>query len=178
DRILRNLTQYQARLEKLPLRQQEMSRLTRDYEISKANYKSLLDKKFSAEMSTDMERRQKSERFTIIDAARVPSVPFKPNRPLLGSLSSLGALVLTMLVVLGKEAQKSVLLGEWELPAGTVVLARLPQIGLPELKAADAEPSAGAPGGPRRRLRWMLSSALLLVVAGVAAGAWFKLRHF
>jgi len=174
ERLLRNLTQYQGRLDKLPLRQQEMSRLTRDYEISKTNYKSLLDKKFSAEMSTDMERRQKSERFTIIDAARVPSVPFKPNRPLLSSLSSLGALLLSMALVLGKEAQKGVLLGEWELPAGAVVLARLPQIGLPDLKPAETASAAGS----RRRLRWVLSSALLLVAAGVAAGAWFRLRHF
>ena len=156
-----------------------MARLTRDYEISKANYKSLLDKKFSAEMSTDMERRQKSERFTIIDAARVPSVPFKPNRPLLSSLSSLGTLLLTMLLVLGKEAQKGVMLGEWELPAGTLVLARLPQIGMPEGNAGEA--AAGTPGGGAalrsRRLRWIYSSAALLVAAGVAAGAWFGLRH-
>ena len=172
ERILHSLTQYQARIEKLPLRQQEMARLTRDYEISKANYKSLLDKKFSAEMSTDMERRQKSERFTIIDAARVPTVPVKPNRPLLSGLCSLGALILSLVLVLGKEAQKSVMLGEWELPAGTVVLARLPEIGLPVVKApAENDP------GKRRRLRWILYPSGLLLLVGVAVSAFLGLRH-
>src|ERR1017187_4519431 len=82
ERILRDMAQYQQRIGKLPVREQEMAQLMRDYEISKANYRSLLDKGLSAEMSTDMERRQKSERFEVLDPGRVPEKPVKPNRPL------------------------------------------------------------------------------------------------
>jgi uncharacterized protein involved in exopolysaccharide biosynthesis len=39
-RILKDLDQYQRRLERLPVREQEMARITRDYEMSKENYKS------------------------------------------------------------------------------------------------------------------------------------------
>src|ERR1017187_9778384 len=63
QRILRDLALYQRRIERLPVREQEMAQITRDYEMSKENYKSLLDKKMAAEMSLNMERRQQSERF-------------------------------------------------------------------------------------------------------------------
>jgi succinoglycan biosynthesis transport protein ExoP len=83
QRILGDISVYQSRVNSLPIREQEMAGLTRDYEITKANYRSLLDKKIAAEMATDMERREKSERFTIVDPARVPARPFKPKREML-----------------------------------------------------------------------------------------------
>jgi hypothetical protein len=128
QRILRDIGLYQSRIEKLPVREQEMAQLTRDYEVSKENYKSLLDKKMAAEMALDMERRQKSERFTVLDRAKVPAKPVKPKRPLLYGIVSAGSLALALLIGLGLELRRNVFLGEWELPEGTVVLARLPYI--------------------------------------------------
>ncbi len=128
-RILGATSSYQKRVERLPIREQQMAALTRDYEISKANYRSLLDKKFNAEMATSMERRQKGERFTVLDAASVPEKPFKPQR---GPLSALGAtlsLVIGICIAAGKELKRNSLLGEWELPAGVLVLGRVPLIG-------------------------------------------------
>jgi len=128
QRILHDLDMYQGRIEHLPVREQEMAQITRDYEMSKENYKSLLDKKMAAEMALDMERRQQSERFTVLDRARLPEKPVKPNRPMLYALGSGLALVLGLAVGFSAELRRNVVLGEWELPDGVPVLARLPRI--------------------------------------------------
>jgi succinoglycan biosynthesis transport protein ExoP len=128
QRILRDIELYQRRIERLPVREQEMAQITRDYEMSKENYKSLLDKKMAAEMSLNMERRQQSERFVVLDRAQLPEKPIKPKRPLLYAGGSVAALVLALILGFVAELRKNVFLGEWELPAGTPVLARLPYI--------------------------------------------------
>src|ERR1019366_8642629 len=126
QQLLSQMAVAEGRLSRLPVREQEMAKITRDYEISKANHKSLLDKKLSAEMSTDMERRQKSERFTVIDPARVPEKPFSPNRPLFWSLGVVVGLLIGTAAGVGIELRRNVILGEWELPPGVTVLGRLP----------------------------------------------------
>ena len=105
-----------------------MAGVTRDYEMAKANYRSLLDKKISAEMATEMERRQKAERFTVLDPARVPEKPVKPNRPLLGGLASAFSLALGVAIAIGRELKRGAVLGDWELPPDTSILGRVPTI--------------------------------------------------
>jgi len=142
-RILGDLDTYQHRMEKLPVREQEMAQVTRDYEMSKENYKSLLDKKMAAEMALDMEKRQQSERFTVVDRAELPEKPIRPNRPLLYGAVGILSLMLALVMGFGAELRQNVVLGEWELPAGTPVLARLPLI------ADTIRPPVDSPGGPR-----------------------------
>jgi succinoglycan biosynthesis transport protein ExoP len=125
QRILKDMGDYQARVEKLPIREQQMAGLTRDYETSKANYRSLLDKKISAEMATEMEHSQQSERFTIADPARPPESPIKPRRRAMYVAGALGGLALGLLLGLGRELKKDVFLGEWELPKNVLVLGRV-----------------------------------------------------
>lgn len=72
------VTDYQARLNQEPVREQELSDLTRGYDQSKANYDELLKKKNESAMATSMELLQQGERFRIIDA---PSLPLKPDFP-------------------------------------------------------------------------------------------------
>src|SRR5262249_8710938 len=55
QKILSQVASVQSRLRHLPMREQEMAEVTRDYEMSKANYKSLQDKIFAADMATEME---------------------------------------------------------------------------------------------------------------------------
>jgi uncharacterized protein involved in exopolysaccharide biosynthesis len=128
QRVARELAECQGRLTEVPMREQELSQITRDYDITKLNYHSLLEKQISAEMSTDMERRQKSERFTIIDPAHVPERPSKPNRPFYITVGSLFGFVLVVVGALAVELRKDRLLGEWELPGDMLVLARVPMI--------------------------------------------------
>jgi succinoglycan biosynthesis transport protein ExoP len=71
---------YQARLNQEPVREQQLSDLTRGYEQSKANYDDLLKKKNQSAMATSMELLQQGERFRIIDPPSLPVKPEFPNR--------------------------------------------------------------------------------------------------
>jgi polysaccharide chain length determinant protein (PEP-CTERM system associated) len=71
---------YQARLNQEPVREQQLSDLTRGYEQSKANYDDLLKKKNESAMATSMELLQQGERFRIIDPPSLPVKPEFPNR--------------------------------------------------------------------------------------------------
>jgi polysaccharide chain length determinant protein (PEP-CTERM system associated) len=80
-RILKEqIAQYQRRIEDTPRREQELVLLTRDYELMKSNYQSLLDKRIQAQMAENLERKQQGEQFKILDPARLPEKPFKPDR--------------------------------------------------------------------------------------------------
>jgi uncharacterized protein involved in exopolysaccharide biosynthesis len=128
QQILDQISDYQARLEKLPVREQQMADLTRDYETSKANYQTLLDKELSAEMAMDMERSHESERFTVADPAHVPTKPIRPRR-LLYSIAATGAsLAIALVLGLLFEIRKGQFLGEWEIPQNVRVLGRIPII--------------------------------------------------
>jgi succinoglycan biosynthesis transport protein ExoP len=74
------VTDYQARLNQEPVREQQLSDLTRGYEQSKANYDELLKKKNESAMATSMELLQQGERFRIIDPPSLPAKPDFPNR--------------------------------------------------------------------------------------------------
>jgi polysaccharide chain length determinant protein (PEP-CTERM system associated) len=71
---------YQKRIEDTPKREQELVLLTRDYDLLKTNYQSLLDKKIQAQMAENLERKQQGEQFKILDPARLPETPIKPDR--------------------------------------------------------------------------------------------------
>jgi succinoglycan biosynthesis transport protein ExoP len=74
------VTDYQSRLNQEPVREQQLSDLTRGYEQSKANYDDLLKKKNESAMATSMELLQQGERFRIIDPPSLPAKPDFPNR--------------------------------------------------------------------------------------------------
>jgi protein tyrosine kinase modulator len=142
-RIERTIADYQSRVEKLPIREQQMAALLRDYETSKANYRSLLDKKISAEMASRMEREQRSERFTVADPARVPDKEIRPRRAMLSGAAGALALVLGFVLAMAIEFKKGTILGEWELPAGTPVIGRITHM-LPPIATSKAEKTAVA----------------------------------
>jgi hypothetical protein len=173
--VVKEIANYQKRLEQLPVREQEMSTLMRDYEMTKSNYRSLLDKETSAEMATDMERRQKSERFTVLDPAQPPQKPFKPKRSALYAMGSFLGLALGLAVGFGKEIQKGTLLGEWELPKDVLVLGRIPRMAF--LVPESEEPEPGGKHKSRKLRVAVVSSALLSVLGAVAAGIYLILKR-
>jgi polysaccharide chain length determinant protein (PEP-CTERM system associated) len=126
--ILGKIAALQARMDTLPVREQELTALSRDYEIAKANYKSLLDKRIAADMATDLERRQKGERFTMIDPAQPPVKPFSPDRPQWAGMCCALSLLIAVLAGLALEMKRNVLLGEWELPPDIAILGRITAI--------------------------------------------------
>jgi polysaccharide chain length determinant protein (PEP-CTERM system associated) len=130
SRIEAELGRYQATLAKLPVNEQEMISVTRDYEVSKKAYDTLLQKSYTANTAEDLERRQKSERFTVLDVARAPEKPFQPNRPLLYALGVVLAIGIGIIGGVAIEFRKNVVLGEWELPPDVWLLGRIPIIEL------------------------------------------------
>ena len=99
-RLNKQIAVYQAKLEAIPVREQEITALVRDYEISKAHYSQLLDKQLSAETATQLEIRQKGEKFSILDPAQPPERPSKPNRSLINMAGSLAGLGLGLVLAL------------------------------------------------------------------------------
>ena len=70
---------YQKQVENTPKREQELMSLNRDYQNIQETYNSLLSRKLEAEIAVNLERKQKGEQFKILDPAKFPIRPFKPN---------------------------------------------------------------------------------------------------
>lgn len=77
----------------IPQIEAELTQLNRDYEINKKNYESLVSRRESATMSSDMEAGVGGVDFRLIDPPRVSPQPVAPNRLLI--------LPLTLLLALG-----------------------------------------------------------------------------
>jgi protein tyrosine kinase modulator len=90
ERAKKAIEVYQARVENAFVREQELQGLTRDYDVTRKKYQTLLSKKLEAQLSQSLERRQKAERFRVLDPASRPQVPTRPNRQLL-TLGGAGA---------------------------------------------------------------------------------------
>jgi polysaccharide chain length determinant protein (PEP-CTERM system associated) len=78
-RLHSQMKRYQIQVENTPKREQELMSLNRDYENIRETYNSLLSRKLEAELAVSMERKQKGEQFRILDPARTPGRPFKPD---------------------------------------------------------------------------------------------------
>ncbi len=86
-RLTSQIKEYEQRVEKTPRVEEEQKILMRDYTISQNNYQILLKKSIDARISENRERRQKGEKFRILDPPNLPKKPYKPNVPfmMLGS---------------------------------------------------------------------------------------------
>jgi len=131
-RIEEQIRMYRARVEASPLREQQMADLTRNYEVSKAEYESLLGKKHSAEMASDLDTNQQAERFTILDLARTPERPFKPDRRVMMFGSLFGALAVCIALAVAVDMVNPAIKTETDvrkiLPATVGMLIAIPQI--------------------------------------------------
>jgi polysaccharide chain length determinant protein (PEP-CTERM system associated) len=74
------VTTLQSRLDNTPQRAIELSKITRDYDITLKKYQDLLAKALDSELSENMEKKQKGEQFQIVDPASLPVAPAAPNR--------------------------------------------------------------------------------------------------
>jgi capsular polysaccharide biosynthesis protein len=74
---------YQKRVEDTPRKEQELLLVERDYNNIKKTHNELLSRKLEAEISLNMEKKQKGEQFQIIDPAALPGKPISPNMKIL-----------------------------------------------------------------------------------------------
>ena len=78
-KVSNNLRYYEQLVEDTPKREQELLSLRRDYQNIQGAYNSLLNRKLEAEISVNMEKKQKGEQFRIVDTARVSEKPISPD---------------------------------------------------------------------------------------------------
>jgi len=98
--IRRQIARYERRVEETPANEQRLADIQRDYEISLENYKSLLEKKLNARLAENLEKRQKGERFRVVDPANLPVLPFKPDRPKVIGMGGAGGVGLGLALAL------------------------------------------------------------------------------
>jgi len=92
--IRTNISSIETKVAQSPRREQEMISLVRDYDNQKKSYDDLLKKKLEADVSQNLEKRQKGTQFQILDPANLPEEPFRPNRKMVMGVSFLFALIL------------------------------------------------------------------------------------
>ena len=97
------IADYQSRLNRTPVREQELTDLTRDYDQSRTYYESLLAKRNQSELATNLEKRQQSEHFRIIDPPSLPTKPYSPNRFKLSLIGLVAGLMLGVVAAVGAE---------------------------------------------------------------------------
>jgi polysaccharide biosynthesis transport protein len=160
QQVQKEIDEYQSRLNAAPLREQQLTDLTRDYDQSRKNYEALLAKRDQSEMATNLEKRQQGEQFRVLDPPNLPQKPFSPNRLKLDMIGLFGGIALGGVFVVGsnmldnrvhnKEALKEII----DVP----VLTEVPPVAtISELKKI-------------RRQTWMQAAALSFMVMLLAAG--------
>ena len=103
ETLRRSIISLQAKIDQAPRRDQEMITVTRDYDNLKNLYNELQRKKMEANMSQDLEMRQKGDQFQILDPANLPKNPFRPNPASIFGLSFLMAIALGFGGAIGME---------------------------------------------------------------------------
>ena len=156
--------EYQSRLNQEPMREQQLSDLTRGYDQSKANYDELLKKKNESAMATSMELLQQGERFRVIDPPSLPAKPDFPNRLKFCGIGLGFGLALGLLIAAAFEMTDDRIYAEKELQKllPVAVLAEIPSVEA----AADVK-------AERRRL-WLGWATAALVAATILVGSAFS----
>ena len=70
------IAECQSRLNMTPVREEQLSDILRDHDLSQKNYDDLLSKKTQSELATSLEISQQGAQFRLIDP---PSLPMKPS---------------------------------------------------------------------------------------------------
>ncbi len=104
EEIRNALAAVEGKVAQSPLREQEMIAMIRDYENQKRSYDDLLRKKLEADVSQNLEKRQKGTQFQILDPANLPEEPFKPNRRKVMGAALLASLFLGFGLAIALEA--------------------------------------------------------------------------
>lgn len=111
------LNNYQSKVDAVPLRQEQLANLTRDYDTAREHYRSLLEKHYSAQMATELEEKQDADRFEVLDPAVPPDRASFPDRPRLWLASVLAGFAAACLLALGRERLDGTIKTEMELLA-------------------------------------------------------------
>jgi polysaccharide chain length determinant protein (PEP-CTERM system associated) len=91
SRLKALIDDYQKKVAAVPTRESELVELTRDYDVLKKTYDSLLVKREDSKLAANLERRQIGEQFRILDPASLPARPSNQAKRIGLSLAPAGA---------------------------------------------------------------------------------------
>jgi succinoglycan biosynthesis transport protein ExoP len=74
------IAEYQGRLNATPVREQELTAILRDYEISKQEYSDLLGKEQQSQLASSLEKQQGGQKFRLAEPPSLPTLPSSPKR--------------------------------------------------------------------------------------------------
>jgi polysaccharide chain length determinant protein (PEP-CTERM system associated) len=98
-RIRAKAGEYQAKVDRTPLREAELTELQREYDTIKGIYEGLVGKREAASMSVNLQRRQIGEQFVLLDPAQVPQKPSAPDRMLINLFGLVAGLIVGLSLV-------------------------------------------------------------------------------
>lgn len=129
-RLKNQINTYQRRIEQTPKREEELLSLNRDYQNIKETYNSLLSRKLEADIAVNMEKKQKGEKFRIIDSAVLPHKPEFPDMKKLFLITvAVGLAIGCGLVFFLDSLDTSLKQAErFESDIGVAVLATIPKV--------------------------------------------------
>jgi len=160
ERIQAEIAAYQVRLNLTPATEQELERISRGYEESKANYNSLLQKQNQSQLATSLEERQQGEQFRILDPPSLPDKTKSPNHLFL-SLAGLGLGSVLGVVLLALRELTNARIWKTEDLEGAIparILVRIPHIDTPWESRL------------RGQTRWLEVVAVLAMAIVIVAG--------
>lgn len=79
EQLKKAISQYEQWVNAAPVREAEWSALTREYGELKRHYDFLVSSDLQAKSMLNLEKRQKGSQFKIVDPARFPGKPIKPD---------------------------------------------------------------------------------------------------
>ena len=110
DRVIKNqgllnqkIAAYQTRIEQAPLNEQEYMQLNSDYQLAKANYEGMVQKRDSSETAKDLEQHKGGENLELLDPASLPEQATEPNRPAWAAIGTALGLVIGIVLAGAKE---------------------------------------------------------------------------
>jgi polysaccharide chain length determinant protein (PEP-CTERM system associated) len=158
---------YRRRVEAAPALESELSQLMRGYQTMKTTHESLLRRAQDAQVAVNLEERQVTQQFRILDDPRVPERPRSPDRVRMNLIGALLGLGLGAAVAFLLEYRDTSLRSEEDV----LIALSLPVVATVPTMSTAVERQAAR----RRRMLLVGSSAVVTLVISAAALVW-KLR--
>jgi polysaccharide chain length determinant protein (PEP-CTERM system associated) len=159
-RLENEIATYQRRLNLTPVREQQLSAVLSEYDLSKRNYEDLVNKKTQSELAASLEQQQQGQQFRIVDPPTLPAKPARSKRVAVSIGGVAGGLVAALGLAILIELKKASFYTEEEIRRHFEVPFVL---GIPELRSTKEV---------RKRVRWRAlewASGSILVLAVFAA---------
>jgi succinoglycan biosynthesis transport protein ExoP len=161
------ISEYQSRLNLTPVREQQLSGILRDYELSQKEYQDLLGKEQQSQLAMSLEKRQGGQQFRLAESPSLPTLPSSPKRLKISLGGAAGGFLLGLVLAVLAEMKNPKIYDENEVNRRfSVPLV----VGLPLLLA----PAEARLRRWTRLFEWLGGSALTV---GVLAAEYFVYLH-